>query len=253
MRYLIYLVVVIIIMGVNFSFIGIYPDSARYMLSALVQCEAAIIAVVVSLSLVAIQFASTSWSARIIDTFLKKTPEFWLLIIFYIIAIVYGLYVIGSIKGNDSAISKDVEFGISLSFRLGILAFLALIPYAWTILISLKPSKVIDSLSQNISMDSIKSVVSLGELGEKDDPMQPIMDIIIASLMKYDEGTIVEGLKSLRSRMAFIIINHDFENDDEFIFSINIFPHLLEIGTLATSRRDEHASMEIIRTIYPSS
>jgi hypothetical protein len=60
LRYPIYLAVASIILCSNFSFSGIYPDSARYMLSALVQCEAAIIAVVVSLSLIAI------WTAPLI-------------------------------------------------------------------------------------------------------------------------------------------------------------------------------------------
>lgn len=42
-------------------------DSARYMLSALVQSEAAIVALVVTLSLVAVQLAAQSYSARVID------------------------------------------------------------------------------------------------------------------------------------------------------------------------------------------
>ena len=93
LRYPIYFTVASIILSLNISFADIYPDSARYMLSALVQCEAAIIAVVVSLTLIAIQLAASSWSGRAIDA-LMKTPEFWLLISLYIFAILYGLYVI---------------------------------------------------------------------------------------------------------------------------------------------------------------
>ena len=250
LRYPIYLTVAFIILCSNISFSDIYPDSARYMLSALVQCEAAIIAVAVSLSLIAIQFAASSWSARVIDVFLKKTPEFWLLISLYIVAIVYGLYVISSVKDNESILSDNVAFGISLSYRLGILAFLALIPYTWTTLTLLKPSTIINRLSQNISMDVILSLVPPGDPGKKDDPIQPIMDIIIASLMKSDEGTIVEGLKSLRSRIEFLIKNYNFKDYDEIVFSVNIFYHFLEIGTLATSKRDEYASIRIVRTIH---
>jgi tetratricopeptide (TPR) repeat protein len=89
-----------------------------------------------------------------------------------------------------------------------------------------------------------------GNPGKKDDPIQPIMDIIIASLMKSDEGTIVEGLESLTSRIMFLIKNNDFKDDDELVFSVNIFSHFSEIGTLATSKRDENASIQIIRTIH---
>lgn len=250
LRYPVYFAVAFIILTSNFSFADIYPDSARYMLSALVQCEAAIIAVVVSLTLIAIQLAASSWSGRAIDA-LKKTPEFWLLITLYIFAILYGLYVISCIKGNDLPIPNDIEFGISLSYRLGILAFLALIPYTWTTMVLLKPSTIINKLSQNISMKAINSVhYSPGNPRKKDDPIQPIVDIIIASLMKSDEGTIADGLESLRSRIMFLIINHDFKNEDEFIFSLNIFPHLSEIGSLAINKGDEYASIQIIRTVH---
>jgi uncharacterized membrane protein len=49
-------------------------DSARYMLSALVQSEAAIVALVVTLSLVAVQLAAQSYSARVIEVF-RRTPD----------------------------------------------------------------------------------------------------------------------------------------------------------------------------------
>lgn len=252
LRYPIYIFVVAIILAYDFSFFNIYPDSARYMLSALVQCEAAIIAVVVSMTFIAIQFAATSWSARVIDA-LKKTPEFWLLIILYITAIIYSLYVISSIKDNNADISSDVELSISLSYRLGILAFMALIPYTWTTLNLLKPHTIIEKLSKEISIESIQSLPFLDQRIEHD-PMQPIMDIIIASLMKSDEGTLVEGLKSLRSQIKVIIKKIEINNDDissnQIMFSVNIFSHFSLLGILAASKRDEYASIQIIRTVH---
>lgn len=84
-RYLITLSVAIFVLCSDipyFRFLDIYPDSARYLLSSLVQCEAAIIAIVISLVLIAVQFAASSWSGRIVDE-LKRTLEFWMLIILY--------------------------------------------------------------------------------------------------------------------------------------------------------------------------
>lgn len=49
-------------------------DSARYMLSALIQSEAAIVALVVTLSLVAVQLAAQAYSARVIEVF-RRTPD----------------------------------------------------------------------------------------------------------------------------------------------------------------------------------
>src|SRR3990172_2058972 len=67
------------------------------MLSALVQSEAAIVALVVTLSLVAVQLAASSYSARIVEIF-KKTPDLWILIGIYGIAIFYGLGVLKLIE-----------------------------------------------------------------------------------------------------------------------------------------------------------
>lgn len=48
-------------------------DNERYLLSALVQSLAAVIALVITLSLVAVQLAAQSYSARVIDVY-KRTP-----------------------------------------------------------------------------------------------------------------------------------------------------------------------------------
>lgn len=77
------IVAIVIILQFNFFPTEPDPDSARYLLSALVQSEAAIIAIVVTLSLVAIQLAATSYSPTIIGIY-QKYPYFWLLIIIYI-------------------------------------------------------------------------------------------------------------------------------------------------------------------------
>lgn len=77
--------VVIAITHVVFSYFGFLHtdiDSARYMLSALIQSEAAIVALVVTLSLVAVQLAASSYSARVIEVF-RRTPDLWILMGIY--------------------------------------------------------------------------------------------------------------------------------------------------------------------------
>lgn len=91
---------VIVILHVVFSYFGFLHtdvDSARYMLSALVQSEAAIVALVVTLSLVAVQLAAQSYSARVIEVF-RRAPDLWILMGIYGIAIFYGLGVLKLIE-----------------------------------------------------------------------------------------------------------------------------------------------------------
>ncbi len=125
-------------------------DSARYMLSALVQSEAAIVALVVTLSLVAVQLAAQSYSARVIDVF-RRTPDLWILMGIYGIAIFYGLGVLKLIERANPALNSlsNLEGHVALSYYLGVFAFVALVPYIWKTLDLLKPSIVINMLGKN--------------------------------------------------------------------------------------------------------
>jgi hypothetical protein len=230
-----------IIPNFNYLFLQTYPDSARYMLSTIVQSEAAIFALVVTLSLIAVQLAASSFSTRIIEIF-KKTPDVWTLIIIYISLLIYGLAVLKLIESNDKNIS-NFEYYISLDYRLSIFAFLAIIPYIWNILDLLKPSNIIDKLSDEITKDR---VLSVNQLGDENDPIQPITDILISSLMRYDECTIMYGLKAIVSKLE--IIFKEFNSKDICDEKI-VFQHLSLIGKLAVEKRDDQATVCTIAAI----
>ncbi len=59
------------------------PTSARYMLSALIQSQAAIVAIVVSLTLIAVQLTASAYSPRVIRIF-RDNPDMWLLLGLYL-------------------------------------------------------------------------------------------------------------------------------------------------------------------------
>ncbi len=126
---------VIIASHIVFSYFGLLHtdvDSARYMLSSLVQSEAAIVALVVTLSLVAVQLAASSYSARVIEAF-RRTPDLWILIGIYGVAMFYGLGVLKLIEKANPQVNSlsNLEGHIAFSYYLGIFAFVALVPYIW--------------------------------------------------------------------------------------------------------------------------
>ena len=227
--------------NLNYLFLQTYPDSARYMLSTIVQSEAAIFALIVSLSLVAVQLSASSFSSRIIEIF-KKSPDVWTLILIYIFLIIYGVAILKLIEPNEEIIS-DFEYYISLDYRLGVFAFLALIPYIWNILDLLKPSNIIDKLSEKITKERI---LSIDRFGDKNDAIQPITDIIISSLMRYDESTVIYGLNAIGSKLELIFT--EFDKCDVCNVSI-VFRHLSIIGELAVEKRDAYATVHAIVTI----
>ena len=73
-----------------FNLIHTNANSARYMLSALVQSQVAIVAIVVSLTLIAVQLTASASSPRVIRIF-RDNPDMWILLGFYGFSIFYGL------------------------------------------------------------------------------------------------------------------------------------------------------------------
>ncbi len=91
------------------------PENARYMLSALVQCEATVVSIVVSLSLVALQL-SASYSPRLVSIF-KRSRSFWFTVILYTFTIILTLTALKLIG------YKGAEVLVNLSYFLGVVCF----------------------------------------------------------------------------------------------------------------------------------
>ena len=152
-------VAVMVVLHVSFSyfcFLHTDVDSARYMLSALIQGEFAVVTLVVTLSLVAMQLMAQSYSPRIIETF-RRTPDLWILITIYGFAIFSGLLVLKLIEKANPLINNlsNLEWYVTFSYYFGVFAFIALVPYFWKTFKLLKPSTVIDMLAEEITMENI--------------------------------------------------------------------------------------------------
>ena len=167
-------------------------DSARYMLSALIQIEAAIVSIVITMSLVVVQLAASSYSVRVVSVF-KKNPDLWILIGIYGFAIFWGLGVLKLIKVDNSLIYStynvsNIQPYISFTYYLGIFVFVALVPYLINIFDLLKVSSIIDILARKITKENILSSIAEESHGpnellksqekiDDNDPIQPIIDI----------------------------------------------------------------------------
>ncbi len=242
-----------VIIGVShivFSYFGFFHtdvDSARYMLSALIQSEAAIVALVVTLSLVAVQLAAQSYSARVIEVF-RRTPDLWILMGIYGIAIFYGLGVLKMIENPQVGRVSNLEGHIAFSYYLGVFAFAALVPYILKMFEMLKPSTVINMLAEGITKENILLAFKIDdETGQSvievdKDPIQPIIDILRGSLEKYDYETIRFGLRKIDERTNNLFEKESFNDEqEEEKISKHIFDHLIRIGRLAASKEDDES------------
>ncbi|KYC44841.1 MAG: hypothetical protein APG12_01543 [Candidatus Methanofastidiosum methylothiophilum] len=156
----------IVLLVVSFSlFIMFYPyfpvwlkqtniNNTLYLLSSFIQGEAAVLAIVVTLSIVAIQLTASSYSTRAISL-LKDSASLWILVLTFIIAIFYSSWVLKfTVSVNNISMN---EFQIWIAFLLMIYAFLSLFPYLLEILNFTDPKTIIQLLASKITNDNLIS------------------------------------------------------------------------------------------------
>jgi hypothetical protein len=191
------------------------------MLSALVQSQAAIVAIVITLTLIAVQLTASALGC-------------------YGVSIFYGFLVLKLVEGAEgefvSCVSIAFEFYVSLAYWLGAFTFVALFPYMWNIIGLLKSENIIKRLALEITRDKL--------LNSEEDPIQPIVDIVHASIMRYDLETTRVGLKALTDQVIKII-----DLDGEEKISERFSHHLWRVSRLAISREDEDSTIEVIKNL----
>lgn len=224
----------------HFGLLHTEPTSALYMLSALIQSQAAIVAIIVSLTLVAVQLTATAYSPRVVRVFLKN-PDMWILLVFYGFSIFLGLFVLKMIRGTEDS-SQIVIFYSSLEsslifvYTIGISTFVILFLYLGNIMSLLTSENIINRLTTEITKNNL--------LESEDDPIQPIVDIVHGSIMKYDIATTRIGLKAVTERVTKII-----DSDGENEISERFCHHLQRVANLAISKIDEESTTEVITNL----
>jgi len=241
----------------------VYGDNARYLLSAIVQSEAAIIAVVVSLSLVAVQLAS-GHSPRMMALF-RQSRSLWLLLLLYIASMLITLAVLGTVGGHvlvlvwgDTFVLRGVppvQWGVALAYALAAACFIALVPYIYSMLGMLSPSRLIGALASEITpertVDYVRSLWGhegtpaevferVGKWG--DDPFQPLVDMVSSSMMRYDHATARDGVDAIVDKVETLLEEGSIEENYKEDIAMQVWYHLNELGMLA-ARLESNAAL----------
>lgn len=253
---------VLVISYIVLSSVGLQNNdvnSTRYLISALIQSEAAILAIVITLSIFAIQQASSSYSTRIILIFkdLRKNPDFYVIIFTYTMSIIYGCWILKQLRGNEkdivnlgSIIFPSFDTHILINYSLGIFSFILLTPYIIHTLNMLNPNTIIDKLSIEINEINLKSInKENSEKNQINDSILPIIDIIQKSLMEYDYETSQYGFEALTDKLIPLFSDGNLSEDDkENLFNL-FFKHILKIGKLAASKNDEIFVINLLEAV----
>lgn len=290
---IVYYILLLVVAGITAYFIREVTfdhsnvDNASSFISLIVESEAAIIAIVVSLSLVAVQQTSSSYSARVINIFKdsKRNPDFFILMVTYAFCIIFGVYlqkmIITSISGNttvgkvfifDNFLLNIIKVLSSSNISMGslfeiytwflyaffIFSLLALGSYLLETLEMFKPHILIKLLSENIRVDSVKSAIELensnsmdenGKIQPIEDTIQPIVDVLQGSMMAYDYGTTSYGLRIIENKAIQIIKDKDYDLTCKEAIVKRIVDYIKIVGVIAVKQEMERTVIDTSITL----
>jgi serine/threonine-protein kinase RsbW len=215
-------------------------ENARNILEGVgVEGLSAIFAIVISLTLMAVQFASQQYTHRIMDLHIKSLT-FWSVVLIYLGSLLYNVFMLGTLA---EPVNSSV---IEISMLLTALCFILLVPYFFITMIRLRPEYVISNLMTKLDASYLSTVKGLLREGEtripgEADKMLPITEIIEKSIGNGDRGTARFGLGEIyKCYMA------DLRKETETYTTPYFLGHILGIGREAIIEADDDTMVQVL-------
>ena len=143
-------------------------NNAISLLNTIITSLSSILAIVISLTLVAIQLSSQTYSTRILRKFISPDrDDFWTLITLYLFSIFYSLFLLNSVTNLKSVISDWWVILISFSILLATWSLILLPKYVTSIINSLSPESTLEDLCQEIKSEFIYKLKKMITIGQK--------------------------------------------------------------------------------------
>jgi hypothetical protein len=215
-------------------------ENARSIMDGVgVEGLSAIFAIVISLTLMAVQFASQQYTHRIMDLHIKSLT-FWSVITVYLSSMLYNVFMLGRLEAPVASKYIDV------SMLLSTLSLLMLIPFFSITMIRLRPETVIDNLLAKVNEPYLTSLQGMFKEGETRiagelDKMLPITEIIEKSIGNGDRGTVRFGLGEIYDRYM-----GNLRKENESYVSPYFLGHVLGIGREAIIEADDDTIVQVL-------
>ena len=236
LEYLTLFIAVIICGNLLFWKFNAFPtegENVFFLVSVIVQIQATIVSLVITLTLVAIQITAASYTPRVVDV-MKKMPDMWFLLVIYIESISIGIVTLKFLTNPDPS-------SVSSIIILGIFSFCSLFLYMKNTITFLHPDQVVKMLVNEINVDN------LHQKKWTDDIMQPVFDVVHTSLIRYDVTTVRTGLKAISDRLLEIFLMCD--NLSRKDISKHFCSHIRRSARVAQRNDDEGIIIEIIEVL----
>ena len=203
-------------------------DSARYLISAVIQSECAIISIIITLSLIGVQIIAQKYSTYATDIF-KKYPDIWIILSIYLVSIIVGVFSLVNISRGEVVIFLVIFLFIFCLFALG--------PYIWNMMTIFRPENILTILKFKIINTLPDSKTnSCSDFLNSD--IISIFDIIITSIKNNDTNTTNFGFLQLFD----LITNISY---DDRLFKINLY--LSDYSNLSQNIINSYSEDQIIK------
>jgi hypothetical protein len=217
--------------------LAITNDSARAFISTFNQILATILAIVISLTILAVEMTASKYSPRVIEIF-KKNAFMWFFIFSYIFSIVIGSIFLIFIDNPNFPISTTT--GTFFLLILGIFLLLMLIPYVLSTLEYLNTERIVKRLADLTNTNTINPQI---------DPFQSIFDVIYGAIKINDFTTMSTGLVCAEERFKKIIEKDPQNRNIEYI-AFRFFDDVKRCGFLLIEKKEDKYAFEIITRLY---
>lgn len=214
----------------------ITSESARSIISTSNQIQATILAIVISLTLLAVEMTASKYSPRVIDIF-KKNISMWVFLFSYIISITIGSIFLTFIDSPNFPISTTT--GTLFLLTLGIFLIFMFIPFVLSTLEFLNPERTIKRLADLIDTQTISPHV---------DPFQSVFDVIYGAIKINDFTTMSTGLICAEERFKEIIASGTGNWQDDYVL-FRFFDDIKRCGYLLIEKKEDKYAFEIINRL----
>jgi hypothetical protein len=220
------------------------PDTAKFLLSSLMQSQAAIIAIVITLTTIAVQVASATYSGNVTELF-KEYPHTWGLLLSYVISISFDTWYLNTITGNVPINHYFLNFSIVYAT----LIFFPLACYIRFTMYLLKSGTLLEILSMKITRDIVDEDSLISVFSE--DTLNSYFDTLYPAILKYDTSILDEGLKTIKERFNQIAdtLDDSFEQDKKKFLYNKLFRKLKVCGDVACRAENEESMFIFIKYI----
>jgi len=209
--------------------------------SLIVQILSSVFAIIITVSLVAIQLTAQNYSSKLIRIY-TNSFHFKFMVLLYCIAIIFNIYVLFNIENIK-------EVWIYFSILLSILAIVELIPFIFEINRNLDPKTIVNHLVKNLKRYKIQE--KYVDFEPYDSFFQPIEDIITRSIINFDYQTAKFGIRIFMQNFLNRITSEDFKNQlnnkDPIIDHLK--PYFVLLWNVSNNAKKSDA-IEIIKYIF---